>query len=106
MPVGARFFAPVQIGLGAFTQPPLSGYRISFPGIKRPGFGVNHPHSSSSKVKEIRAIPLRLMTFSRLNFTFVLIVASEINGIEFTEYRRLFLLVAKSQSRKLDTFRC
>jgi hypothetical protein len=34
------------------TQPPIHGYRVSFPGIKRPGRGVNHPHSSSAGVKE------------------------------------------------------
>ena len=29
-----------------------SGYRVSFPGVKRPGRGVNHPNPSSSEVKE------------------------------------------------------
>ena len=28
------------------------GYRVSFPGVKRPGRGVNHPSSSSAEVKE------------------------------------------------------
>jgi hypothetical protein len=30
----------------------LNGYRISFPWVKRPGRGVNHPLPSSSEVKE------------------------------------------------------
>jgi hypothetical protein len=29
-----------------------SRYRVSFPGVKRPGRGVNQPHPSSAKVKE------------------------------------------------------
>ena len=29
-----------------------SGYRVSFPGVKRPGRGDNHPPSSSADVKE------------------------------------------------------
>jgi hypothetical protein len=29
-----------------------NGYRVYFPGIKRPGRGVDHPPSSSARVKE------------------------------------------------------
>jgi hypothetical protein len=29
-----------------------NGYRVSFPGVKRPGHGVDHPPSSSARVKE------------------------------------------------------
>ena len=46
-PVGARFSAAVQTG-----RP--SGYRVSFPGVRRPGRGLNHPTPSSAEVK-IRA---------------------------------------------------
>jgi hypothetical protein len=28
------------------------GYRVSFPGVKRPGRGVDHPPPSSARVKE------------------------------------------------------
>ena len=37
-----------------WAQPSLlhNGYRFSFPGVKRPGRGVNHPPSSSAEVKE------------------------------------------------------
>jgi len=45
------FFAPFQTGPGAL---PVS-YTIStgsFPGVKRPGLGVDHPPPSSAEVKE------------------------------------------------------
>ena len=29
-----------------------NGYRVSFPGVKRPGRGINHPPLSSAEVKE------------------------------------------------------
>jgi hypothetical protein len=51
IPVGARFFAPVQTGPG--TQP--ASYTMgteSFPGVKRPGRGVDNPPPSSAEVKE------------------------------------------------------
>jgi len=33
--------------------PPLyNGYRVSFPGVKRPGRSVDHPPSSSAQFKE------------------------------------------------------
>ena len=34
------------------TQPPIQWYRLSFPELKRPGCGVNHPSSSTAEVKE------------------------------------------------------
>ena len=43
MPVRLRFSVPAQTG---------SGYRISFPGVKRPRHGINHPLPSSAEVKE------------------------------------------------------
>ena len=49
--VGARFFAAVQNGPG--TQP--VSYTMgtgSFPQVKRPGRGVDHPPPSSVKVNE------------------------------------------------------
>jgi hypothetical protein len=44
---GTRFSAPVQTGLGA--HPMGTG---SFPGLKRPGRGVDYPPPSKAKVKE------------------------------------------------------
>ena len=29
-----------------------NGYRVSFPGVKRPGSGTDHPHLSNAEVKE------------------------------------------------------
>jgi len=49
--VGARFSAPVQTGHGVY----LASYTMgtgSFPGVKRPGRGVDHLSSSSAEVKE------------------------------------------------------
>jgi hypothetical protein len=51
IPVGARFSAPVQTDPGAH---PVS-YTIgagSFPGVKLPERGVDHPPPSSAEVKE------------------------------------------------------
>jgi hypothetical protein len=49
--VGARFSAPVQTGPGAhpayYTKGPAS-----FPEMKWPGHGIDHPLQSSAKVKE------------------------------------------------------
>ena len=52
IPVGARFFSPVQTGPLAHTSSYTRVYRVSFPGVKRPGRGVNHPPSSRAEVKE------------------------------------------------------
>ena len=48
---GARFSAPVQIGRGAHPASYTMGTG-SFPGVKRPGRGVDHPSPSSTEVKE------------------------------------------------------
>ena len=48
---GKRFSAPVQTGSEAHPASYTKG-RISCPGIKRPGRGVNHPPPSSAEVKE------------------------------------------------------
>jgi len=48
---GARFPAPVQTGPGTHS----ASYTMdtgSFPGVKRPGRGVDHPPLSSAEVKE------------------------------------------------------
>jgi hypothetical protein len=49
--VVARFSAPVQTGPGAYPASCTMGTG-SFPGIKRPERGVDHPPPSSAKVKE------------------------------------------------------
>jgi hypothetical protein len=49
--VGARFSTPVQSGSGAHPASYTMGTR-SFPGVKRPGSGGDHPPPSSIAVKE------------------------------------------------------
>ena len=51
IPVRARFSALVQTGPGAHTASCTMGTG-SFPGVKRPGRGVEHPSPSSAVVKE------------------------------------------------------
>ena len=48
---GRDFPHPSRPALG-HTQPPYNGYRVSFPGAKQPGCGVDHPPPSSAEVKE------------------------------------------------------
>jgi hypothetical protein len=52
IPVGARLSAPVQICPGAQPSLLYDEYRVCFPGVKRPGRGINHPPPSSTEVKE------------------------------------------------------
>ena len=51
-PVGASFSALVQTGPGAHPAFCTIGYRVSFPGVKRPGRGVNHSAPSRAEVIE------------------------------------------------------
>jgi len=51
IPVGARFSVPVQTGSEAHPASCTMGTG-SFPGLKRPGRGVDHPPPSSAEVKE------------------------------------------------------
>jgi hypothetical protein len=51
IPVGARISAPVQTGPGAHPASYIMG-TVSFPGVKRPGRGVDHPLPFSAEVKE------------------------------------------------------
>ena len=51
IPVGARFFAPVQTG--PRTHP--ASYTMgtgSFPGVKRPGRGIDHPPHLAPRLKK------------------------------------------------------
>jgi hypothetical protein len=51
IPVGARFFAQVQTGPEAHPASCTMGTG-SFPGVKRPGRGADHPPLSSAEVKK------------------------------------------------------
>jgi hypothetical protein len=48
---GTRFFAHVQTGPGAHPASCTMGTG-SFPGVKRPGRGADHPPPSSAEVKK------------------------------------------------------
>jgi hypothetical protein len=51
MPVGARFSAPIHTGPGAHPASYTVGTR-SFPGVKRPGHGVDHPPHLAPRLKK------------------------------------------------------
>jgi hypothetical protein len=51
IPVGARFFAHVQTGPGAHPASSTMGTG-SFPVVKRPGRGADHPPPSNAEVKK------------------------------------------------------
>ena len=50
IPVGARFSASIQTGLGTHPASYIMGTG-PFPGLKRPGRGVDHPPPSSAEVE-------------------------------------------------------
>jgi len=57
------------------TQPPVQGYWVSFPGLKRPGRGVDHLPRSSTEVKEriecyFYYLSVRTITCYGANFAF------------------------------------
>ena len=51
IPLEARFSAPIQTGPGAHPASYTTG-NVSYPGVKRPGRGVDHPLPSRAEVKE------------------------------------------------------
>jgi hypothetical protein len=52
IPVGARFFAHVRTGPEVHPASCAMGTR-SFPGVKRPGRGADHPPPPSAEVKKV-----------------------------------------------------
>jgi hypothetical protein len=57
IPVGARFFAHVQTGPGAHPASWTRGTG-SFPEVKRPECGADHPPLLAPRLRKSRAIPL------------------------------------------------
>jgi len=51
-PSGTRFSTPVQAGSEAHPAFYIMGYWVSFLGVKQLGCDIDHPPSSSNKVKE------------------------------------------------------
>jgi len=109
----ARFSAPVQTGLGAHP----ASYKIgtgSFPGLKRPGSGVDHPSPSGADVKERvelyiyshsgfswpvigRSLPLLYLKRHSILYTEVCHTAVLLKVFWFL-YRRLKLLVGTGKN--------
>ena len=72
----AKFPATVQTGPGTHPASYKKG-TVSFPKIKRPGRGVEHPLPSSVEVKErVELISTPFVAYSRVNFTFTFDVGS------------------------------
>jgi hypothetical protein len=87
--VGVRFFAHVQTGPGAHPASCTVGTG-SFPGVKRPGRGADHPLPSSvPRSRKSRAIPLPFSGPSALlrgTFTFYLEHAAALRCFLLTEH--------------------
>ena len=49
---GARFSAPVRSGPGVLPSLLYNGYWVSFPKVKRPRRGVNHPPHLAPRLKK------------------------------------------------------
>jgi len=73
IPVWVRFSAPVQTGPGSHPAFYTMGIG-SFPGVKRPARGVDHPPQPVLRLSKSRAIPLlplrAFVACSRLDCTF------------------------------------
>ena len=71
---GARFSAPVQPGPGAYAASSTTDTR-SFPGVKRPGGGVDHPPYLSRRLKKefscTSTPPMDLRGLFRVNSTLI-----------------------------------
>ena len=62
---GSRFCAPIQTGSGVNPASYIMGTG-SFPGVKRPGRGVDHPPTSSAEVE--RRVELYICSTSGLSW--------------------------------------
>ena len=59
----AKFYAPSRPFVGS-TQPPIQWVPGVFPGVKRPGRGVDHPPPSRAEVKETMEVYLYSYSWS------------------------------------------
>jgi len=50
--VEARFSTPVQTDPGAHTASCTMSKKVSFPGVKQPGHGVDHPPPLAARLKK------------------------------------------------------
>jgi len=76
---GAKFSAPIQTGPGSHPASCTMGAGC-FPGVKRPGRGVDHPPPCSAEVKERLQLyiycPSAFVVCSRVNCTLLSAVSS------------------------------
>ena len=81
---GCRFSAPLQTGCEAHPASYTVGTG-AFPGVKRPGRGVEPPPHLAPRLKKSRAIPLLLLwafvACSRVTFTFTFYPAQMFIGL-------------------------
>ena len=112
IPVGARFSAPLQTGPGAYPASCTMGTG-SFPEVKRPGRGADHPPSSKCRGHE--RVGLYLYTPSGPSwpvigraFTFIItvIVVYFFRCIykNFTSFYTKICLLQKGSVTKLNNF--
>jgi hypothetical protein len=109
IPVGARFSAPIQTVPGAYPASCTMGTR-SFPGVKRPGRGVDHPHPSSVKVKERVELPLlplwAFMACSRVNFTCTRVIRTSIFHAALDWWPKVKQKSTKTQLGRIQRMAC
>jgi len=70
IPVGTRFSAPVQTRPGAHPASYTMGTGL-FPGVKRPGRGIDHPSHPAPRLKKPLLPPWAFVACSRVNVTFI-----------------------------------
>ena len=63
------------------TQPPVNGYRVCLPGVKRPGRGVDRPPVSSAEVEE--GVKLYRYTASGHSWPLYVLVISQLYVFRF-----------------------
>jgi hypothetical protein len=101
---GQDFLQPSRGSLGP-NQPPVQGYRVSFPGIKWLGHSTDHPPPSSAEVKERVELfySLRRPWWRLLGLTLALLLPLP-GGIKYT-YVILFFTI-KYSPRRSSFFNC
>jgi len=76
--VRVRFSAPVQTCTGAHSLK-YNGHQVSFPGVKRPERGVNHPPNLASRFKKrvLQCLVENILFYSNsFNFIYFMYVVS------------------------------
>jgi len=89
-PSGGRNFPPPQDRPWGPPSLLYGGYRVSFPGVKRPGRGVDHTPASNAEV----LLPfLAFVACSRVNFTLLI---TSLHTYLFTTTTTIILILLQS----------